>query len=390
MGRRGRKRRLDLESEYWRLLSAGMGTVEVCRELGIGRKAGFRWRQENGGLGPPRPPEEGHSGRYLSRFERQRIATLVERGHGVREIARRIGRSASTVSRELHRNRAPHDHGGHDGDLAHARARERARRPKAARLSLDPEFRHVVADKLTLEWSPEQISSYLRLTFPEQPDWHLCTESIYQALYLPGRGGLSRELTKKLRTGRPMRKRHRRSDQRRSRFANPGLSIAKRPLHVEAREHPGHWEGDLIVGHHNRSAIGTIVERKSRFVRLVHLPIGHGADELFESLTETMANVPRHLRLTLTWDQGSEMARHGDFTELFGAGVYFADPGSPWQRGTNENTNGLLRQYFPKGTDLSAHSISVLRTVEERINSRPRKILGWSTPAAVLSGFMSL
>ena len=260
MGRRGRKRRIPLEAEYWRLLSAGMGTVEACRYLGIGRKTGFRWRQENGGMPPKRLAEEHYSGRYLSHLERQRIAALTERGHGVREIARRLGRAPSTISRELVRNRAAHDRGGYDGELAHARARERARRPKPARLATDTRLRSIVSGKLGQEWSPEQIATFLRVQFPDRPGWHICPETIYQALYLPGRGGLSRDLTRKLRTGRPMRRRRRRPDARRVRFATPGAPIADRPLEVLVRDRPGHWEGDLIVGRSNRSAIGTLVD----------------------------------------------------------------------------------------------------------------------------------
>ncbi len=385
MGRRGRKRRIPLEAEYWRLLSAGMGTAEACRYLGIGRKTGFRWRQENGEMPPKRLDDEQHSGRYLSRLERQRIAALSERGHGVREIARRLDRAPSTVSRELVRNRAPHDRGGYDGDLAHARARERARRPKPARLATDTALRSVVSRKLDLEWSPEQIATFLRDQFPDQPGWHVCPETIYQALYLPGRGALSRELTRKLRTGRSMRRRRRRPDARRVRFATPGSSIAERPLEVLARDRPGHWEGDLIVGRGNRSAIGTLVERHSRYTRLVHLPDGHDADSVYLALTQVLLSLPGSLRLTLTWDQGGEMARHGDIARLLTGGIYFADPASPWQRATNENTNGLLRQYFPKRTDLTVHDERRLVQVEHRLNNRPRKTLGWSTPAAILA-----
>jgi IS30 family transposase len=378
-----------MESQYWHLLSSGMGTVEACREVGVGRKTGFRWRQENGGLPPSRICEAQHSGRYLSRFERQRIAALAERGHSGREIARRLGRAPSTISRELRRNQAGHDRGGYDGDLAHARARERARRPKQVRLATDVELRQVVASKLELEWSPEQIATHLRVAYPDKPRWHLCTETIYQALYLPGRGGLSRDLARRLRTGRPMRRRRRRSDQRRVRFAVPGASITFRPAQVEARDIPGHWEGDLIVGRGNRSAIGTVVERCSRYTRLVHLPAGHNADEFLDALTLVLLTLPGQLRLTLTWDQGGEMARHAEIAALLTGGVFFADPASPWQRGTNENTNGLLRQYFPKGTDLSIHTADDLRAVEERLNNRPRKTLGWATPTTVLANYLA-
>ena len=384
MSRRGRKRRLELESEYWRLLSAGMGTVEACRELGVGRKTGFRWRQENGGIPPSRISEEEHSGRYLSLFERQRIAGLAERGHGVREIARRLERAPSTISRELRRNKSAHDNGGYDGDLAHTRARERAKRPKLPRLAIESDLRQIVTDKLELEWSPEQIAVHLRTEYPSKCEWHVCPETIYQALYLPGRNGLNRTLVRKLRTGRPMRKRRRRADRRRVRFAD-AESIAARPVDIASRDKPGHWEGDLIVGRNNRSAIGTLVERHSRYTRLVYLPNSHNADDLLDALTQVLLTLPDRLRLTLTWDQGSEMAHHAEIAQLLDGGVYFADPASPWQRGTNENTNGLLRQYFPKGTDLSVHPEERLRAVEERLNHRPRKILGWATPASILA-----
>jgi IS30 family transposase len=254
-----------------------------------------------------------------------------------------------------------------------------------AKLASDPALRAVVAGVLELEWSPEQISVHLRTAFPERTAWHLCPETIYQALYLPGRGGLTRELTRRLRTGRPMRKRRRRPDQRRVRFAVPGASIAARPPEVLVRDHPGHWEGDLIVGRSNRSAIGTLVERHSRYVRLVHLPAGHGADDLHDALTKVLLEIPGELRLTLTWDQGGEMARHHEIAQLLAQGVYFADPGCPWQRGTNENTNGLLRQYFPKSSDLSVHTDEALRHVGLRLNHRPRKTLGWATPASILT-----
>jgi IS30 family transposase len=211
MGRRGRKRRLDVEAEYWQLVLSGTGTVDACKRLGIGRKTGYRWRAENGGLPPTALSEGVRSQRYLSLLERQRIATLRRDGLGVRQIAAELGRSPSTISRELRRNTAAHDH-SYDGDLAHARARERLRRPRRGRLLVDDELRALVQAKLGLEWSPEQIAAWLRATFPDRPDWHLCHETIYQALYLGGRGGLSRQLTRRLRTGRPLRKRRRRAN----------------------------------------------------------------------------------------------------------------------------------------------------------------------------------
>jgi IS30 family transposase len=380
MGRRGRKRRLDIESEYWLLLATGIGTVEACKRLGIGRKTGYRWRAENGGLPPAALAEDNRSQRYLSLLERRRIATLRREGLGVREIAERLGRSPATISRELRRNTAVHDH-SYDGDLAHARARERARRPRGGRLLVDQELRAHVEAKLELEWSPEQIANWLRVTYPDQPSWHVCHETIYQALYLGGRGGLRRQLTRRLRTGRPLRKRRRRTTERRTRFITPGRLIDQRPDIVLRRERIGDWEGDLIIGRGSRSAIATLVDRRTRYLRLVRLPDGHDAAAVRDALIAALAELPAAARQTLTWDQGSELAHHEHIGEHLAQGVFFAYPASPWLRGTNENTNGLLRQYFPKGTDLSVHGTEELLRVQERINNRPRKTLDWQTPA---------
>jgi transposase, IS30 family len=243
MARRGRKRQLDAESLYWQLILSGVGTVEACREVGIGRKTGYRWRAENGGLPPDRLAEDARSGRYLSLLERQRIATLHRDGLGVRAIADRIGRAPSTVSRELRRNLRPHDRGCYDGDLAHARARERARRPRPSRLLEDGGLRAVVQAKLEVEWSPEQIAAYLRREYPDRLSWHVCHETIYQALYNAGKSGLSRQLTRRLRTGRPLRKRRRRADQRTIRFTVPSVLIDHRPPDALLRQRIGDWEG---------------------------------------------------------------------------------------------------------------------------------------------------
>lgn len=385
MTRRGRKRRLVWEDEYWKLILDGVPTVEACRQIGIGRKTGYRWRAEAGGLPPGRIAEEVRSSRYLSLLERQRIATLRERGHGVREIACRLGRAPSTVSRELRRHLKPHDKGVYDADLAHARARDNARRQRAGTLFIDRELRDVVKAKLEDTWSPQQISAWLRTEYPDRPAWHICHETIYQALYLGRKGGLSRALTAKLRTGRPLRKRRRRSSERTPRYVAPAVLIHHRPPIVEARTRIGDWEGDLIVGKHSRSAIGTLVDRTSRAVRLIHLPHGHSAEAFVDAFGHVLARLPDLARRTLTWDQGSEMARHDVLAEHFDEGVYFADPGSPWQRGTNENTNGLLRQFFPKGKDLSIYTPGDLTRAENLLNSRPRKILNWSTPELIFT-----
>nr|WP_216217404.1 IS30 family transposase [Amycolatopsis aidingensis] len=349
----------------------------------MGRKTGYRWRAENGGLPPALVAEEARSSRYLSRSERQRIATLRAQKLSIREIARRICRHASTVSRELRRNVRPHDQGRYDADLAHSRARQRARRPRQARLIQDSQLRAAVQAKLELEWSPEQIANYLRSAFPDHASWHVCHETIYQALYHGGKGGLSRRLTQRLRTGRALRKRRRRADQRRSRFVAPTLLIEHRPAAAHERTRVGDWEGDLIVGRGNQSAIATLVDRSSRLLRLVHLPGNRGADTVRDALIAVLGALPEAARLTLTWDQGSEMAYHEQIAPLLREGVFFAHPGSPWQRGTNENTNGLLRQYFPKRTDLAIHTPEHLGMVEHKLNHRPRKTLGWRTPAEV-------
>ena len=306
------------------MLANGVGTVQACKILGIGRKTGYRGRAETGGLAPERLPETSRTGRFLSLLERQRIATLRRGDVGVREIARRLGRAASTVSRELRRNLCPHDGGVYDGDLAHARARDRTRWPRRTRLSRDPGLRQVVQAKLELEWSPEQIAAHLGLAYPDRPSWHLCHETIYQALYHGGKGGLNRTLTRRLRTGRPLRKRRRRPDTRQTRYVAPARLIDARPAVVAERGRVGDWEGDLIVGRSSQSAIGTLVDRRSGFVRLVYLPDGHDAQRCRLGIEQAIANLPTQVRLTLTWDQGSEMAQHDLLAEHFTEGIYFA------------------------------------------------------------------
>ncbi|NKY24932.1 Transposase InsI for insertion sequence element IS30A [Nocardia gamkensis] len=378
---RGAKRRLVLEAQYWELILSGVGPVEAAKRVGIGRKTGYRWWQENGGLPPSRISGEVRSDRYLSLLERQRIATLRERGLSIREVARRLGRAASTVSREVRRNTYGHDRGRYDADLAHARAAHRARRRRPGRLLTDPQLRAVVQAKLELDWSPQQISVWLRREYPAQPGWHVSHETIYQALYNAEKSGLSRALTKRVRTRRSLRRRRRRAEVRSVRFITPSNLIEARPTIVDQRTRIGDWEGDLIVGARNGSAIATLVDRRSRFVRLVHLPDGRNAEAFAAAALGMLTTVPAQARLTLTWDQGSEMARHDLLADLFAEGIYFAHPGSPWMRATNENTNGLLRQYFPKTTDLSLHSVEDLRQAEHRINTRPRRVLGWRTAA---------
>lgn len=380
MARRGKKRQLEVEARYWQLLAAGVGTVQACRRVGITRKTGYRWRAEAGGVVPLRLAEAVRSNRYLSMVERQRIAGLRRQGLSLREIARRLERSPSTVSRELRRNTAVHDR-DYDAVLAHLRARERGARPGRSRLAQEPQLRAAVQEKLEQEWSPEQIAAHLRVAYPDRSRWHLCHETIYQALYRGVRGGLNRRLTKRLRTQRPLRKRRRRSDERRPRYVVPHQRIHHRPAVVTERSRLGDWEGDLVVGPMSRSAVATLVERRSRLLRLVHLPSGHRSEHLVVALTAAMASIEPAKLLTLTWDQGSEMARHDQIATLFREGVFFADPGCPWMRGTNENTNGLVRQYLRKGMDLRIFTPADLAGIETRLNTRPRKTLGWKTPA---------
>ncbi|MFB7577225.1 IS30 family transposase [Streptomyces sp. NPDC056165] len=305
----------------------------------------------------------------------------VERGLTIREIAARLGRAPSTVSRELRRNSRPHDNGVYDADLAHHRCRERAGRPRRAKLTVDPELRAEVQAKLDQEWSPEQIAAHLRCRWPDHPERHLCHESIYRALYQGAKGGLSRTLTRKLRTGRPLRKQRRRPDQRMPRFVAPAVLIDHRPPFVELRERLGDWEGDLVVGVRSQTAVATLVDRRTRYLRLIALPDGHSVGHLRDALIANLRQLPEQARRSLTWDQGSEMARHHELAPYFTDGIFFARPASPWQRGTNENTNGLVRQYLPKRTNLSLHSTVDLRAIEDRLNNRPRKTLGWQTPA---------
>jgi IS30 family transposase len=367
------------------------------------------------------------SGRYLSLAEREEIAILRGGGHGVREIARRLGRSPSTISRELDRN-AP-ARGGYRATVAQLHAERRARRPKTAKLVADEKLRDYVQERLAgqvrrpdgaavpgptvkawkgrnrprredrrwaVAWSPEQISNRLRLDFPDDESMRISHEAIYQSLYVQGRGALRRELAACLRTGRALRVPRARARRRGKGFVSEEVMISRRPAEAVDRAVPGHWEGDLILGV-GSSAIGTLVERTSRFAMLLHLPppdgprrkdgpavSGHGTEAVRDAIAAAIAGLPAQPRRSLTWDQGIEMAHHAQLRIDTGLPVYFCDPHSPWQRATNENTNGLLRQYFPKGTDLARHGVDDLAAVATALNSRPRKTLGWRTPAEVL------
>jgi len=317
--------------------------------------------------------------RFLSVMEREEIYALNVAGHSIRQIATKLDRAPSTISRELRRNRTAHD--DYYPHSAHRQAVARRARPKSAKLACRGALRDYVAHGLRLGWSPEQVCSRMVADHPDDLEMRVCMETVYQSIYLQARGGLKREVAQTLRSGRVHRKPQKKTDERRPRFRDEMINISERPAEVEDRAVPGHWEGDLIMGAGNLSAIGTLVERATRFVMLVHLPEDHTAQTVRDGLIRTMAKLPEALRGSLTWDQGIEMALHKSFSAATDMDVYFCDPHSPWQRGSNENTNGLLRQYFPKGTDLSKYGPEDLEQVAVLLNGRPRKTLGWKTPA---------
>ncbi len=324
------------------------------------------------------------SDRYLSEQERVQIADLRAAGAGVRAIAERTGRSPSTISRELRRNRDP-DSGQYRPFTAHKLAVQRRARPRPGKIAADPVLRQFVADRLEKRWSPQQVSRALPGEFPDDPARHVVHETIYQAVYRPELGGLPRELPARvLRTRRRRRRPHRRAGERRPNGIIAMTMIDQRPAGAAGRSEPGHWEGDLITGASNRSAIGTLVDRASRYTILLHLPGRHTAEAVRDALITAFWHLPPQLRRSLTWDQGKEMALHAEITAALGMPVYFCEKASPWQRPSNENTNGLLRQYFPKGSDLRVHSADELATVAAELNARPRKTLAWDTPAARL------
>jgi IS30 family transposase len=417
---------------FWNAIGAGRSSEDAALAVGLSSAVGTRWFREGGGMRTV--GRDPLSGRYLSFEEREEIAILRAQGHGVCEIARRLNRSPSTVSRELRRNAATR--GGqldYRATNAQWHADRRARRPKVSKFAANDRLRDYVQDRLAgaiarpdgqlvpgptvrfvgrrhgrradrrwaKSWSPEQISNRLRVDFPDDESMRISHEAIYQALYVQGRGALKRELVACLRTGRALRVPRVRTRGRGKKFVTPEVMISERPAEAEDRAVPGHWEGDLILGL-NRSAIGTLVERTTRFVMLLRLPpmeghgveprvkngpalAGHGAEAVRDAIAETVMTLPAQLRRSLTWDQGAEMAQHAQLRIDTGLDIFFCDPQSPWQRGTNENTNGLLRQYFPKGTDLSRHSRGDLDAVALALNSRPRKTLDWRTPAEALT-----
>ncbi|MFL5032721.1 MAG: IS30 family transposase [Xanthobacteraceae bacterium] len=430
-GRPGVARR-EHRRRFWKAIAAGQSSEDAATGAGVSSVVGGRWFREAGGMPPSTlaPLAKSPSGRYLSFAEREEIALLRAQGQKVREIARRLGRAASTISRELRRNAATRSGGlEYRATTAPWHAERAARRPKAAKLAVNEKLRTYVQERLSgavatpngrpvrgpvvpwkkrrhgrrqhrrwaRAWSPEQIARRLRLDFPDDETMRISHEAIYQSLYVQGRGALRRELTACLRTGRVLRVPRARTRGRGKHHVGPEVMISQRPAEASDRAVPGHWEGDLILGRRS-SAVGTLVERTTRFTLLLHLPrmpghaegprekngpaiAGHGAEAVRDAIARTITTLPVQLRRSLTWDQGAEMSQHAQLRIDTGVQIYFCDPHSPWQRGTNENTNGLLRQYFPKGTDLSAHSAEALAAVAATLNSRPRKTLGSRTPA---------
>ncbi|NEA37615.1 IS30 family transposase [Streptomyces sp. SID13031] len=334
-----------------------------------------------------RPAGVAYSDRYLDRDERYELARLREAGYSLREIGRRMGRSASTISRELRRNHAPRT-GQYQPERAHALAWQRQRRPKPSKLSQNPVLRAEVQRLLKKRYSPDQVAGRLRLLHGDNEAMQISHESIYRSLYVYPRGELTRELKASLRRGRVTRRRRGGSDETRGKI--PGMvSIHDRPEEVESRLVPGHHEGDLIIGSTaSNSAVGTIVERTTGYLTLLHLPHGRTADRVAEAVIDQMTALPDWFAKTLTWDRGREMARHLHITATTGIQVYFADPHQPQQRGLNENTNGLIREYLPKGTDLSVHTITDLAAVADELNDRPRKRLGYHTPREMFASLL--
>src|SRR3954470_1815859 len=404
--------RREVERWFWREIAKGLSSEDAARAVGVSQAAGVRWFRERGGMATLlRDPE---TCRYLCFAEREEIALLRAEGKGVRAIARDLGRWPSTISRELRRNAATR--GGkleYRASVAQWKAELVARRPKTAKLAADPRLREYVQDRLAgnvrrpdgtavagpavkpwkgrnkprrqdrrwaRAWSPEQISARLKVDFADDPGMRISHEAIYQSLFVQGRGALARELTACLRTGRALRVPRARVGARGTGFITDEVMISQRPAEAADRAVPGHWEGDLIIGL-DRSAIGTLVERSSRFTMLLHLPTlpgrdgpriknrppvtGSGAEAVRDAIAGQLGGLPEQLRRSLTWDQGAEMAQHARLRIDTGLQVFFCDPQSPWQRGTNENTNGLLRQYFPRGTDLARHSADDLAAVAD-------------------------
>ena len=374
--------RLDLVQQAWECFQAGQFASEAGERIGVNRTTAKRMLVAAGGVRPRRGRDL--QGRYLSFVEREEIALGIAAGQSIRAVARRIGRAPSTVSRELARNSI---RGGYRASSAQVAAHHRAARPKPAKLRVNDRLRARVEADLAKRRSPEQIAGRLRREFPDDPEMQVSAETIYQSLYVQSRGALKQELTRYLRTGRGLRHPSRKAGQRKNRIPNM-VNIVQRPAEVEDRAVPGHWEGDLIIGAGNLSAIGTLVERHSNFTMLVPLPDGYKPDQVAPALTRKIQQLPVQLRGTLTWDQGPEMRDWEKVRIDTGIDVFFCDPHSPWQRGINENTNGLLRQYFPKGTRLDGFSEGHLDAIAAQLNDRPRKRLEFQTPNEIIKSVL--
>jgi IS30 family transposase len=372
-----------VRSVFWSEIGKGVSWRRAAVAAGVSQSTGRAWVAEH-----VRMRTDQERGLRLSLAERIEIGLRVEDGWSARRIGRSLGRPASTITRELGRNRHSAT-GEYRPAPADAMAKGRAARPKKSKLARCPKLAGEVIRRLELRHSPEQIAARLKVDFPHDGSMQISHETIYQELYVHTRGGLDRDLTRCLRSGRVRR----RPPRSRAGKGGPGpiqgmVTIAERPVEVSQRVVPGHWEGDLITGAANQSAIGTLVELTTSFTLLVPLPNGHTAPEVQAGIAAVFGQLPAHLRLSLTWDRGGEMAHHHVLTAATGTQVYFCDPHSPWQRPSNENTNGLLRQYFPKGTNLSAHTAEHIANVEAEFNDRPRKRLGWKTPAEALADLL--
>jgi IS30 family transposase len=365
----------EVTQPFWEAMQQGEFKTDAAALVGTHRHRGLAWMRAAGGVRPRRG--RNLKGRCLTFAEREEIALGRAGGESVRSIAARLGRSASTVSRELARN--VDGRGRYRATTAHALAWDRASRPKRAKLVTNLRLRAKVENDLALRYSPEQIAGRLRVEFPEDPEMWVSTETIYQSLYVQSRGALRRELTACLRTGRAIRRPSRKVGQRKNRIPDM-INISERPAEADDRAVPGHWEGDLIIGKGNQSAIGTLVERTTGYTMLLYLPDGYTPEQVRDALAAKIKTLPAALRRSLTWDQGPEMRDWKDVRVDADIEIYFCDPHKPWQRAINENTNGLLRQYFPKGTDLSVHSEGFLDAVADELNDRPRKRLGFAKP----------
>ncbi len=369
-------------ARYWQLIGQGHSNTEACEIMNLHPRTGRNIRRR----GDPAKREQQTigAGRYLTLLERLQIADLLGHGVSLRAIAAELARSTSTISRELHRH--SDEHGRYQPHQAEQAAQQQRQRPREAKLVTDTRLRELVQRKLNRYWSPQQIAGWLRAQHPDDAGRTVCTETIYRALLVPGGRCLDSRYTSKLRTGRKLRRSHAVTRSRKDGAVRNMTMIKDRPVEVQARVEPGHWEGDLIIGLGSASAMVTLRERVTHYGLIVNLPGDHTALTVNAAVQQAFAHLPPHLVRTLTWDQGSEMARHQELAAATGLNVYFAERSSPWQRGANENFNGLARQFFPKNTDLSQHSHEHVHTITRLLNERPRKTLGYQTPAQRFRG----